>query len=349
MTDAVVCSKCFLDQGLRLDSFRIGSDDNSPCVNCGFTDGRKLSKELVSELAHRFFVEGTMHRSRFGGAPVIVSNAYQRSSITPAPWFESDLRLLERVLSIGFFHYGPRLWMLGEIEPLKELLREEGRKAVTTRIITEYPSKVLSVGESFYRVRRDPTDPASFAEYDSPPINLVGRGRLDSMECPVLYGSQDIQVCIQECRVTVEDNLYIATLAANRDLNLLDLTEVLAENVTEFESLDIAVHMLFLAGSHAYEVSRAIALAAYEAGYDGVIYPSFFSLIRTGFRPFDTVYGISIRKIPQMSSLVMAQTISNVAIFGKPIEQGLLTVQCVNRLILNRVEYDVLFGPVGYM
>ena len=48
---------------------------------------------------------------------------------------------------------------------------------------------------------------------------------------------------VHECRVTVEDDLYMATLTPLRDLRLLDLTAVPEEDVTEFDSLDMAVHM----------------------------------------------------------------------------------------------------------
>ena len=30
------------------------------------------------------------------------------------------------------------------------------------------------------------------------------------------------------------------------------------------------------------------------------------------------------------------------------LEQGDVAVQCINRLILDQVEYDLVFGPVGY-
>ena len=41
--------------------------------------------------------------------------------------------------------------------------------------------------------------------------------------------------------------MYVATLAATKGLKLLNLTELLEEeNVLEFDSLDLAVHMLFL-------------------------------------------------------------------------------------------------------
>ena len=45
--------------------------------------------------------------------------------------------------------------------------------------------------------------------------------------------------------------LKLATIMPNKNLDLLDLGAILfEENVAEFESLDMAVHMLFRAGKH---------------------------------------------------------------------------------------------------
>ncbi|MCO6062166.1 hypothetical protein NG726_36670, partial [Pseudomonas sp. MOB-449] len=89
------------------------------------------------------------------------------------------------------------------------------------------------------------------------------------------------------------------------------------------------------ARSHSYEIARSIAFSAKEAGYDGVIYPSFFSLIRTGSHPFETAYGLSLRRFhPEREQYVEATTIRNLALFGRPMESGLARVECINRLIL---------------
>jgi hypothetical protein len=93
------------------------------------------------------------------------------------------------------------------------------------------------------------------------------------------------------------------------------------ENATEFESLDMAVHMLFLAGKHSYDITRDIARAVHFAGYDGVVYASYFSLLRTGGMPFQTTYGISHRRFPQLHEHEKAKTIPNLALFGRPIEE----------------------------
>ncbi|MGA3238256.1 MAG: RES family NAD+ phosphorylase [Bryobacteraceae bacterium] len=178
-----------------------------------------------------------------------------------SPWLLPDLKLFERLLGVGFFEYGPRLWMVGEVAPLKALQDSDQRRAVIDRIIREYPTVSLTPEHLFYRLRVNPRAGATLSEYDSPPSELLGRGRLDSTDFPVLYGSPDLELCLHECRVTAEDELYAATLAANATLRLLDLSVILEEQlpITEFESLDMAVHMLFLAGKHAYGITREVA------------------------------------------------------------------------------------------
>ncbi len=288
-----------------------------------------------------------MWRARYGAAPLIQFNEHQKTSVDLAPWLEPDVRLIERLLHVGFFHYGPRLWMLGEIEPLKDLHKQKSRRRVVERILAEYPARSLSPAETFYRVRLNPSAPDDPNQYDSPPPEHAGLGRLDSRGQPVLYGSPDLEVCIHECRVAAEDDVFVATLVPKRELRLLDLSVLLKEEVTEFESLDMTVHMLFLAGKHSYKLTRAIGEAARIAGFDGLVYPSYFSLLRLGQMPFQTVYGISQRRIPQLQEHEQTKSIPNLALFGRPVASGSVSVLCIDRLIISRVEYDFHFGPTG--
>jgi hypothetical protein len=57
--NAVLCSKCFINQGLKLEAERIGVEQDGACPHCTATDGKKLDKDLVETLAFRFFVRGT--------------------------------------------------------------------------------------------------------------------------------------------------------------------------------------------------------------------------------------------------------------------------------------------------
>jgi hypothetical protein len=63
--------------------------------------------------------------------------------------------------------------------------------------------------------------------------------------------------------------------------------------------------------------------------------------------PFDTIYGISIRRIPQLAEQARAQIIPNIALFGRPIDQGIGRIQCINKLVIG-AHYSLVLGPVGY-
>ena len=350
-TQFLLCSNCFVDEGLRIDSWKHGIEQEGECPNCKSHDGKKLTKEHVLGIAHRFFVTGTTIRFDYGAAPRVQFNEhhYGKSDISLSPWLKNDVELIEDVAKIGFFHYGPRFWMFGEVEPLKALQDPATRPQIIKRVLNEYPERTLAKDELFYRVRMNPQRPAEPDEYDSPPLHVTGKGRLDSDGFAVMYGSQDIDICIHECRATAEDDMYVATLRPVSGLRLLDLAAVLKEEVTEFESLDMAIHMLFLAKSHSYGISRDIAMAARGAGFDGLIYPSYFSLLRTGGLPFETAYGLSLRRFhPQAEQYAKAYMIPNFALFGRPIEQGSVAVKCVNRMILTQIGYSGHFGPVAY-
>jgi hypothetical protein len=304
-------------------------------------------------LAGNFFVLGSVRRRVYGGAPVLQFNKYhfERGTYKAPTWLRQDVELIQEKAHVGFFHYSPRMWMLGQVTPLKALQDAGRRDDVIQRILAEYPAVKFSQERTLYRLRLNPDVPIEPREYDSPPDHLLGHGRLDAEDFPVLYCAQDIEGCVHECRVTVEDELYIATLRPTRALKLLDLTELLLDAADEFESLDQAVHMLFFAADHSYPISRAIALQAKRHGFEGIIYPSYFSQVRSGVRSTDTIgYGISIRHAvrysPRLAAHAKSGIFPNVALFGRPVSDDMVEIKCINRLILHKVGYDIRFGPV---
>ena len=286
-------------------------------------------------------------RTTYGGAPLVQFNERHSSEVNFNGSLRVDAQLIAKTLGIGFFHYGPRMWMIGNIEPLQKLTGLTERDSIIDQILGLFPEKQLQTGDLLYRVRKQVERPSLASEYDSPPAALSGQGRLDSPGLSVLYASQDIQVCLHECRIAAEDEAFVATLSPTRTLRFLDLAAIVDEgnSVTEFESVDLTVNMLFLAGPHSYDASRAIAIAARDRGYDGIIFPSYFSLLRTGGVPFETVYGITLRRFEEARGYEKSKLIENVAVFGKPVETGLLEVVCINKAILKKVEYSIRFGP----
>src|ERR1035438_1996676 len=179
-TTTIACSACFADRGLSLDGCQLGVESDQVCPNCGRTDGKKLGKDGLAKLAFRFFVWGSFWRTEYGGAPLVQFNEHQKTSISPPSWLKEDVALFENKLGIGFFRYGPRLWMVGEVEPLKALQAKDSRSSIINRILKEYPERFIDQNKTFYRLRKDPDSPDHHAEYDSPPAEFLGNGRLDS-------------------------------------------------------------------------------------------------------------------------------------------------------------------------
>ena len=133
------------------------------------------------------------------------------------------------------------------------------------------------------------------------------------------------------------------------ELKLIDFSVLLEEeNVSEFESLDIAVFMLFMARSNSYPILRRLSLAVMEKGFDGIVYPSYFSMLHSGAEPFETTYGISHRRINTLKEYEESKVQKNLAIFGHPISSGKVNVKRINKLFLRKVTYGVEFGPVEY-
>lgn len=320
----VACSSCFKDQGLKLDALKLGVDIDSVCPNCGKHDGRKLDVDAVNELTVSFFVYGSVFKSTYGAANVLQINEhhYGKREVAFPEWLKEDLELVEDILKMGVFYYAPRLYRLGEIEPLLNLQEVTTRKPVVEEIVSIFPKRVIPTETKFYRLRLNPEHPVDSDQYEGSPDAFLGRGRLDSPGFPVLYGSQDLDICIHECRVTVEDNLYVATMSTTQPFNVLDLTGEIKETGDGFTSLRLTVHMLFRAPKHSYEIIREIALEAARQGLDGVIYPSYFSQVHSE-----------------------GSVIENIGLFGRLVKEGKVKVECVNRLLLNKVVYDYRFGP----
>lgn len=185
----LICTHCLSDRGLRMNAERVAIPHALPCPHCGMRGTHKLTRYLIRQLARQFFVRGSVYRPKegYGAAPLVQYNErqFQRDDYKGTQSLKDDVALLSEKGRIGFFHYGPNLWMLGEVEPLKALQNRSSRKSVIDRILEEYPERILPEDAILYRLRKDPYDPTDNFEYDSPPREHLGCGRLDSKDLPV--------------------------------------------------------------------------------------------------------------------------------------------------------------------
>lgn len=317
-----ICSECFYDEGLKLTSQKFALKSNEKCPNCKKDYGYKISKEALHQIAWEYFVNGSFYQSKYGGSSLLMFNEYQKTDVDFGIYLKQDIPLIESIIGVGFFYYAPRLYKLGLITQLEKLQCDDNdAEEVLTEIIEKFPTKIINEQSHFYRLRKNVSDPSDESQFDSPPIEYSGNGRLDSEDLNILYGSENVEICLHECRVSIIDDLYIAKLTPTKNLKILDLSAEITGQNNEFESLYLSIHYIFRAEEHSYIICRKIAKFAYLKGYDGIIFPSYFSKVKT-------------------------ESIPNIALFKSPINDGMVQITSIDRVRIDKVDYAYSFGPL---
>jgi hypothetical protein len=139
-----------------------------------------------------------------------------------------------------------------------------------------------------------------------------------------------------------------ADLQIYRDIKARDLTQVQAGEILGIKQPHVSLLMRNRVWELLGRATDGFPDGARARRGDGTVYPSHFSVVRTGRMPIETAYGISIRRFKGHEAHAKAQIIPNLALFGRPIKTGSMAVECVNRLVLTRIVYDGVFGPVEY-
>ena len=321
----MICVDCFQNEGLRRSALKEAATRvRTKCERCGNV-GYVLSKSELQRLSYVFFVSGSVPPYQPHGTPMVqVSEDRNRGDqVRPGGTLRHDFDLLQSEIDFSLFYYGPAEWRLGYTEP-HAALEAGGEQAAEAlaHLLSITSSIELPTGSLLYRIRLGEVS-ADAAAFDPPPRDIRRGGRFDTPEMDVLYVSLDIETCLHECRVTVVDEVVLATLRTAVPLSLLDLAGEINEDrsKTPFEDLRYTLPSLFYAGAEEYDCCRKISGAVRAAGYDGFVYPSYFSFVGAG-----STY--------------------NIALFGRPLENGSVIIQSLNRLRLGKVSYEYEFGPV---
>jgi RES domain-containing protein len=278
---------------------------------------------------HDFFVAGSYVAETI--APVYQMNSLNTKPALFDPTLEADATLASELTGQVIFHYGPPLWRFGETEH-KHAFDAGGpeRTEAARAFVAAVPRLILPSGTRLFRLRRnvDADETIVLAGSFDPPPPDPGRtpGRFDYGGVPVLYAADDIELCLHECRVTLADEIVVATLINTEPLELLDLSvSIETGGGTPFE--DPNIFAAFLSRSRQEQwlgYARTVAETARAAGLAGIRYPSYYAQAKQDCEAL------------------------NVALFGRPITDGVLTIQSVNRLRLTDARYAYSFGPVLY-
>ena len=164
--------------------------------------------------------------------------------------------------------------------------------------------------------------PISNLRFCSPPDTIRKYQRFDSEHLPILYAARDVETCLHESRVTLQDECYVAVLVAKKKMNLLDLSGCGSpNNVTPFENPRIWLQSLLYDSDSSYEACRGLARRIQTKGHDGFVYTSYFQQ-------------------------AAQRTHQNVAVFGRPVVSGDFAVRSLQKLRLNDVAYAWQFASI---
>jgi len=327
MGKTILCSDCFKDYGLKKMAERIGTRKNFHCPNCGSETGVGLDLEDVRKLCSKYFVEGSYNSVKYGGSPILmmVDDTFGFGfDYSVHKSLEHDLKLINKTTGSAPTDYGPAMWKVGITEWLERLTSKIPRKRNTAieELVSRCRIKEISTDSQFYRIRTNVTDIVNEKSFDAPKSQKYSGGRFNVKDGVVFYASFDVETCIHECRVNMEDLLYVATFEPCSTLRLMNLNDVEEEKTEEtpFEDLSIAINQIFKAGSHSYGITRKISQFAKARGLDGVIYPSYFN---------------SVRERPHI----------NIALYGQVIKNKKVRVKSIDRILLDEVSYKFNYGP----
>lgn len=323
---AKLCSKCFKNEGIKIEAYRLGTRENTACPNCGSKDGNKLSRPKIYALFKKFFVHGTASQNIGGYAPVLqLSNDPSAEYVRFSSNIADDYELLKKYCGQVLYHYSAPLWHFGMTEHYNAI--EDGgshRDWAIEEIIEQAQIVKLPVGSKIYRARINmPPHSISAEQFDPPPFKRPeSYDRFDNAEVRIFYAAFEIETCLHECRVTVADEIALATFKVKKELRILNLADSFSKEgeLTPFESIECLMDGLCSSRLEEYDKCRFISSAIQKTDADGFKYKSYFSLVKE-------------------------RTLSNLALFGEPVKEQKVELESINRVKLERVDYEYSFGP----
>jgi len=323
----IICTNCLRNEGLRIEAEKISKKNiEDSCNNCGNRGGFEINTINVEEIMRHFFVKGSTPLNCGGNAPVYQFNIYDHESDIHEPSSYHDASLIKKVFGLAVFRYAPQMWRLGFTNYFGFDDNEAEIIMKSSALMECCTDKYMVEGTKLFRVRTNlKNDCLNNNEYDTP-TKLLKKGiynRFDSEDIDIFYSCFDIETCIHESKCIIDDELYLATMIVNKGLRILDLTEVKEENVvTMFDSVVPTIHQITkTVGENIFQYCRILSRQIKIKGYDGFIYPSFYSKVKDKY-------------------------LRNIALFGFPIMDNRLSVISLNRVRILKVNYDYGLGPL---
>ncbi|HAT8005975.1 RES family NAD+ phosphorylase [Citrobacter farmeri] len=323
--EKLICTSCIKNAGLRFLAEKLRDPSDKRFFDtCGHTGGF-LNEDNVEQLAHDFFVNGSIPPSSGGNAPVYNIKTIGVNELTFESELDHDIELLSQYKPLPLYHYGPPLYKIGATTNYQELVIDEvsgcRRKEIWEEIISACKSVTLEPGLTIFRARKgNSLPPALENEFDSNPNPTEGRFNKSGEK--VFYGGFEVETCLHEIRVALTDWIALATFLVKKELRLLDITDITELPSTPFESIEIFIRKIVYSGESEYPLCQELANEIKNRGYDGLITSSFFKQAHK-------------------------KDLKNIILFGQPAKDGKISMTSTNKININSISYEFSFGPMS--
>lgn len=342
----MICSNCFLNFGFKSTVKNLGDKDNNICPRCGTTDGIKVTEKNVDEIIDTFFMDGSV-------TPEYLIPLFRTidTDSDVAEYFDyqltedviHDLHILKETFKRTVFNplinmahgWGDTLLKYRIEDSLNKRIRGKNKLNDNLReffdvLINCCQKYLIRKDDLLFRIRKNPSNVLAMEEYDSPPKNLTKsiQGRLNTKDVPLFYCSNDPDTCLYESTFDPVDTLILATYKVNRDILIIDLEDLDVEFIERlndslqetFNERDISLFLDAITRSKRdYIFLQLLSRRIHENEFLGIKYKSFYNRYRE-------------------------DSFSNIALFGYPLSTNLLSLQSLNRMVINEVRIKWTYG-----
>lgn len=364
MQEPVLCSDCFANFGLKQMAKKIGIDSGKTCPNCGSNNGYLLDKGSAKELFDVFFRIGTC-LSKNLPSPYDVRRF--DSEWHSVEFYENSVRMDYAMFCeiaevklcntgsvptycVGYDDYNFRF--RGGMEPgiistavangeihINEC---EGNSIEQVPVDAEEIFRDISSFLSDYIIYNDVEIFRARTinsrhlsgdyqqEFDSCPIGMNKGSRFNDRNMQMLYLSKEISTAILEVRPSLDhmmnNYVYIGTCKPSVGLRLFDMTNIDLSDCEFHKSLQLQnfFNTLFW-NTNNYIITQLLSRFVLNNKYDGIIYPSALNELRSWDSPMRC---------------------NNIALFGRPIEEGKIKLESVNKILIDDINVQFRFGPL---
>lgn len=331
---AVLCSECFLNEGLQRQARKLGQPQSGRCEKCGAEGGALLDLTTLKKLFADFFCGGSVAAAYL--PPVFRVGEREDPDINLEQTANTDYELIKSLIGDQLRRHTPPLYQLGytQIRTMIENALRQNPETASDEIKGGFDDSFrlllkaaniseLTASQQIYRARIAPENSLNTEEYDSPPVSRITPNRVASPGAQLLCGAFDVETCVAELKPHIDDivhhKIFVATLGPLVTLKLVDFTAIDRDRTAEQDTL----FAFFAANTSSYIFTQLLSSFVRGQGYDGVIYPSALSCIA-----------------PAQSKIC-----KNVALFGAPLAERKLKVKSINRIVISTIAYDLDLGP----